>query len=130
MLIDRGDMPLRFDVIEGSVSAGSVTLQFDLLDDPHLGDRLALIRAFAAGKTIAPRHLQFCRRFQALQAVDARESGASLREVADCLLGHGDWPGDGEHRKSLVRRMIATGERMVRAGPRAVLLGRSGHRQL
>ena len=57
----------------------------------------------------------------ALQAVDARSEGASLRETAASILGPGDWPGDGEHRKSLVRRMIATGERIIQAGPRAIL---------
>jgi hypothetical protein len=130
LLIDRGGVPFRFDVMEGSVLAGPVTLHFDLPDDLRLDDRLSVIRAFAAGKTITRHHLQLCSRLHALQAVDARGAGASLREIADCLLGCGDWPGDGEHRKSFVRRMIATGERMVCAGPCAVLVRGSGRRKL
>lgn len=122
VLVDRGAL-VRLDVIEGSVSAGPVSLHFDLPDDGRLQARLAVIGAFAAKATIPRHHLQLAGRLHALQAAGARAAGASLREIADLLLGAGDWPGDGEHRKSLVRRMIATGERMVRAGPRAVFGG-------
>jgi hypothetical protein len=40
------------------------------------------------------------------------------------VLGPGAWPGDGEHRKSLVRRMIAAGDQMIRAGPAGALVDR------
>ena len=126
VLVERGGAVFRLDVIEGTVLAGPVSLRFDLPDDCRLEERLAVIRAFVGRPAVTRHHLQFAGRLQALHAADARAAGASLREIADGLFGHGDWPGDGEHRKSLVRRMIATGERMVRAGPRAVLAGHSG----
>ena len=123
VLIDRGSTPFRLDVLEGTISKGPVSLHFELANDWRLAEKLAVIGAFV-GKTSEPRHhLRLAGRLRALQANDARAAGLSLREIADILLGPGDWPGDGEHRKSLVRRMIATGERMVRDGPRTVLAG-------
>jgi len=121
VLVDRGGALFRLDVIDGTVLAGPVFLRFELPDDRRLEDRLAVVRAFVAKPAITRHHLQLAGRLQALHAAEARAAGASLREIADGLFGHGDWPGDGEHRKSLVRRMIATGDRMIRAGPRAVL---------
>ncbi|QPI71957.1 DNA -binding domain-containing protein [Sphingobium sp. Cam5-1] len=56
-----------------------------------------------------------------LWSVDARRAGASLRDIADLLLGPGDWPGDGEYRKSRARRLLAAGEAMIRGGPSAIL---------
>lgn len=123
LVIDRGGVPLRLDVIEHTATAGPVFLHYDLPDDHRLQVRIAVILAIAGTKPIPCRHPQLANRLQSLQALDARAAGASLREIADHVLGRGDWPGDGEHRKSLVRRMIAAGERMVRAGPRAVLQG-------
>jgi hypothetical protein len=41
------------------------------------------------------------------------------------VLGPGAWPGEGEHRKSLVRRLIAAGDRMIHSGPIATLVDRS-----
>lgn len=56
-----------------------------------------------------------------MNAVDGRDAGASLKDIADHVLGPGDWPGDGEHRKSMIRRMIVNGDRMLSVGPRAIL---------
>lgn len=123
LVIDRDGVPLRLDVIEGTATAGPVFLHYDLPDDHRLEARIAVIRAIAGTRPIPCRHPQLANRLQALQALDARAAGASLREIADHVLGPGDWPGDGEHRKSLVRRLVAAGERMFRAGPRAVLEG-------
>jgi hypothetical protein len=53
--------------------------------------------------------------------VDARQAGASLRETADILLGPGAWPGDGEHRKSYVRRLLNVGSHLIDSGPREIL---------
>lgn len=121
LLVDRYGMAIRLDVIDGTVLAGPVSLRFDLPDNHHLETRLAVIRAFTTSVSPGRRHAQLAKRLNALHAIDARDAGASLREIADLVLGPGDWPGDGEHRKSLVRRMIASGDRMLRAGPRAVL---------
>lgn len=123
LVIDRGSEVIRLDVIDGTVAAGPVSLQFDLLDDDRLDRQLSTIRALRAPAPVARRHVQLARRLLALHAIDARDAGASLREVADAVLGRGDWPGDGEHRKSLVRRMIATGDHMICAGSRGILAG-------
>jgi hypothetical protein len=121
LLIERHGVATRLDVIEGTALAGAVSLHFDLEDDAHLETRIDAIRAFSAKSGFPRPHLQLARRLHTLQAADAHAAGASLREVADLILGPGHWPGSGEHRKSRVRRMIATGEQIVRAGPRAIL---------
>jgi hypothetical protein len=123
LLVDRRGLSIRFDVIDGTVLAGPVSLNFDLPDDHHLEARLAVIRAFTSSVPPGRRHLRLARRVHALRATDARDDGASLREIADLVLGPGVWPGDGEHRKSRVRRMIAAGEQLVRSGPRPILSG-------
>ena len=121
LLADRGGSAIRLDIVEGSVLAGPVTLRYDIPDDTHLELRLSAIRAFTAAAQPRRQHLQLARRVQALHATDARNGGASLREIADLVLGAGDWPGDGEHRKSLVRRLIIAGDRMLHEGHRAIL---------
>jgi hypothetical protein len=121
LLVDRDGALLRIDIIDGTVVAGPVALHFDVPDDDRLKDRIATILAFAGRNTVARRHLRLASWLLALHAADTRAAGASLRDVADFVLGPGDWPGAGEYRKSVVRRMIATGEQMVRAGPRAIL---------
>jgi hypothetical protein len=57
-----------------------------------------------------------------LHAHDAREAGASLRDIAELLLGPGDWPGDGEWRKSQARRLVQAGASLIRSGPRSILM--------
>jgi len=121
LMIDLGGEVIRLDVIDGTVSAGPVTLRFDLADDGCLLTQLSAIRAFCEPTPIRRTHVQLARRLLALQAVDARDAGASLRETADILFGPGDWPGDGEHRKSHVRRLLVVGSRMIQCGPRAIL---------
>lgn len=124
LLIDRGGNVIRLDVIDGTVAAGPVTLRFDLPDDDRLDMQLSAIRALREPVPVARSHAQLARRLLALQAVDARDAGASLQEVAAIVLDPGAWPGDGEHRKSLVRRMIVAGDRMIRAGPAGALVDR------
>jgi len=121
LVTDRGAGPVRLDVNEGSVFAGPVTLRFDLPDDDRVEGRIAAIRMFRVMAPTGHAHRRLADRLIALHAVDARDGGASLREVADILLGPGDWPGDGEHRKSYVRRLLAAGSRMIASGPRAIL---------
>lgn len=121
LLIDRGGEVIRIDVIEGTTAAGPVMLRFDLPDEDRLDMQLSAIRALREPAPVTRSHVQLARRLLALHAVDARDTGASLREAADMVLGRGDWPGDGEHRKSLIRRLVMTGERLIRAGAGAIL---------
>lgn len=124
LLINRDSDLFRLDVIEGTVATGPVSLRFDLAVDGRLPAQISALGRFCGAAAVGRRHVQLAQRLLALQAVDARDAGASLREVADRILGPGAWPGNGEHRKSLVRRMIAGGERMMRAGPAGVLVDR------
>jgi len=121
--IDHRAGSVRMDVSEGSVIAGPVALRFDVPDDDRVDDRIATIRMFRTVALAGRAHRRLANRLIALHAVDARNSGASLREMADILLGPGAWPGDGEHRKSNVRRLLAAGSRMIASGPRAILIG-------
>jgi hypothetical protein len=121
VLIDRGGELVRLDVIEGTTAAGRVVLRFDLADDDRLEIQIAVIRTLRATAPAGPRHMRLAQRLFALQAVDARNAGASLKETADILLGPGDWPGDGEYRKSYMRRLLDAGARMICSGPREIL---------
>lgn len=125
LLLDYGEMRARLDVVEGTAMAGPVTLSFIVPDDPHLALRLQTIAAFRSAP-LRRRHFALARQMAAVQSADLRQAGASLREIADVMLGLGAWPGDGEHRKSQVRRMVVIGDRLVRAGPRSVLAGVAG----
>ena len=121
LLIDHSDGLFRLDLVEGTVFAGPVSLRFVLVDDADLQFKLATISKLRGDVRSGHGHQQLASRLLSLQSVDARNAGASLREVGDIVLGLGAWPGDGDHRKSLVRRMITAGERMIRAGPGGVM---------
>lgn len=124
LLVERDNALFRLDVIEGTVTAGPVSLRFNLADDERLPAQISVISAYRRTTLPAPRHTQLGNRLLALHALDVRHAGASLRETADIILGPGAWPGEGEHRKSLVRRMVVAGERMISAGPQPILAGR------
>lgn len=124
LLVNRENALFRLDVIEGTVTAGPVSLRFDLADDDRLTAQISEISAYCSAPIPAPRHAQLVNRLLALQAMDARYAGASLRETANIVFGPCAWPGEGEHRKSLVRRMLVAGERMVGGGPQLILAGR------
>jgi len=121
LVIDRGGEPMRLDVSEGTMLAGPVCLRFDVADDSRLAVKLEAIMAFRAPAGTGRAFASLAQKLQALHAVDARNAGASLKETAEFLFGQGDWPGDGEHRKSCVRRLVETGMRLIHAGPRGVL---------
>jgi hypothetical protein len=123
--IDHPDGVIRLDVISGSLRAGPVTLAFEIEYDDRLSIQLSAARDFdmaISGEGMgSPGPERLAGLLTALHAVDARAAGASLRNSADLLLGAGDWPGNGEYRKSRIRRMIAVGEQLLRAGPLPIL---------
>jgi hypothetical protein len=121
LLIDRGGDLVRLDVVEGTTMKGPVALHFALADDNRIEGRIAAIRTLRATASMRRRHVRLAGRLLALQAVDARNAGASLKEVADTVLERGDWPGEGEYRKSHVRRLLDAGSRMIGSGPREIL---------
>lgn len=117
----------RFDVVEGLIT-GPVEITYALPHDARLPIRLDTIRRFAAMLAGCPLRQPRVSGFKfglaiALAAWDARADGASLREAAEMLWGPGDWPGDGEHRKSAVRRLILLGQKLVNDGPEPILAG-------
>lgn len=116
LLIVRPGSAIRLDVIEGTVTAGPVALHFDLADDHRLSAQISAISAFRSPASAGRRHVRLTSCLLALQAIDARSVGASLREIADMLLGPGDWPGDGEYRKSHVRRLLVVGADLACSG--------------
>ncbi|OJU15991.1 MAG: hypothetical protein BGN95_11560 [Sphingomonas sp. 66-10] len=120
LLVERGGALVRIDVVEGSALAGPCSLCFELPVDHRLHAKVSAVRTFIGSLQVRPS-LQLARRLSALEAYDAHLAGMSLRAIADRLLGPGDWPGDGEHRKSLVRRLVASGRNMIEQGPAHVL---------
>lgn len=121
LVLDRDGEVIRFDIVEGTTASGPIALHFDVADSWRVEAQLSAIRALRGPPRPDQRHGRWARRLLALQAVDVRDAGASLREIAEILLGSGDWPGNGEHRKSVVRRLLSTGSEMIRSGPRAIL---------
>ena len=124
--IDHYGKVLRLDVATGTVLDGPVSLAFELSLGPHMAAQLKALRDFGAlfmksGSATLPTQGRLSVQLLALQAQDARLTGASLREIAEKLLGKGDWPGAGEYRKSKARRLVAMGAALVWAGPRAIL---------
>lgn len=117
-----GGKVVRID-IAGRVSAGApVLLQFNILADERLDDQMqAIRRLFSAREGPIGNAQRLMRQHLALLAADANSSGASLRETAEIVMGTGDWPGDGESRKSQTRRLIDTGARLLAGGPASAL---------
>jgi len=122
VIVWRGAQVLRLDVVGGLPRFDAVALGIVFRDGSNLEAQLEAVRILhdpAGGKSVgSSAGLQ--EELLALWAFDSRASGISLRLMANNLLGPGDWPGDGEHRKSLVRRLLAKGEALVRAGSAAV----------
>jgi len=116
----------RLDVTEGSVATGPVAVTHLIAHDERLTVQLATVRQLASALVDdAPPAMDsssaMYRVSSALRAWDARIAGASLRETAVILFGEDEWPGPGEYRKSAVRRLVTTGERLVVAGPLPIL---------
>lgn len=123
--VDHAGISLRLDVIEGTLLDRPVALGFDIPGDRDLSFQIDALcdlhKLMHRGSLPLHSRAQMTRQLLALHAFDARGAGLSLRAVAKVVLGQGDWPGDGEYRKSSVRRLVASGEALVRAGPGAVL---------
>ena len=85
------------------------------------------VRRLAALATGAPEPIErdatLVRLVAALRVRDALADGASQRDIGLGVFGD-DWPGDGEHLKSRVRRMIPFSAKLARAGPRGVVQAR------
>ena len=116
---------LRLDCVGRGFLSGLVAIEpaidFSRAIEPQIAS-LSKLDAFLKGDRVALRDQAFVRLLEALRVADALESGASLRAIGLGIYG-GDWPGDGEHLKSKVRRRVALADRLLHAGPRSVLAG-------
>lgn len=116
----QGDIA-RIDLVDGHLPTRPVQLCFDIVADEMLARRIAALRRIYLPSTAQRPPTRLHRQHLSLLAADARAAGMSLREIAERVLGPGDWPGAGEHRKSLARRLVAAGAALCVAGPVAIL---------
>jgi hypothetical protein len=121
--LELPDGPLRLDVIgeHWPFPVGiepAIDLRRALAPQMCTGFRLAhWIRGDLALQT---RDSELERWVTALRVSDALDGGASQREIGLGIYG-GDWPGDGEHLKSRVRRLITMARKLLSTGPRGIL---------
>jgi hypothetical protein len=129
VIADR-DVRLRLDIVSGTVLAGPVLLDHQLIGAAALTPKLraleqlvALCRTSHAARWREPPDPRLPRLVAALRVIDALAEDASLREIAIGLRLNraGDWPGTGESVKSHVRRLVALARALRKAGPCAVL---------
>lgn len=121
MQVASGGALFGIDLIDCAMPEEAVDLQFGIADDDRFDAQIATLSRLLGRNRVERNRPALLSHFLALQARDAATAGLSLREIAAFLLGPGEWPGDGEHRKSRVRRLVASGEQLLRAGPRAIL---------
>lgn len=124
VLVHENGTWLRLDIVAGTVLAGSAMLEL-MVPLHKLESQFATIRKLdALLRNASPPRENDPRLFRlvlALRALDARAEGVSLRELAFGVFGASDWPGDGDHVKSRVRRLVRLADELRRAGPRGVL---------
>ena len=119
---------LRLDITEGSLFDGAIVPHFGLTGVANLQPKLETLHdlvALCRGGRLGPTRLidgRLPRLVEALRVLDALAAGESLRGIATILNPeNADWPGDGEHVKSRVRRLVALAGRLEQLGPRGVL---------
>src|SRR3546814_14755057 len=97
--------------------------------DPQIAS-LRRLDALMRGDILETRDQRLVRLVEALRAADAIAAGASLRDIGVGAFG-GDWPGDGEHLKSRVRRRVALDRQIVVYGNSVyVRVGVGGRRHI
>ncbi|WP_183618953.1 DNA -binding domain-containing protein [Novosphingobium fluoreni] len=120
---DRAGEVVRIDVIDGAVSPDRANLCFEIIADHRLERQIRALQSLFSPFVRQSPNGWFKRQHLALLANDLSQAGASLREAADVLLGPGEWPGDGEHRKSQVRRLVKRGLQLCHSTPGGILAG-------
>lgn len=116
----QGDVG-RIDVVEGNTNAEPVMIRFEIDADRRLDNQIRAMQRIFSSWQPRPAAARLQRQHLALLAMDERAAGASLREIAAIFLGTGDWPGDGEYRKSQIRRLVEAGMALCKAGPFEIL---------
>ncbi|MDE8652465.1 DNA -binding domain-containing protein [Novosphingobium album (ex Liu et al. 2023)] len=126
-MLDLLDGTLQLEGRDGALDDGprpvAALIDYGRILEPQL-ESARRLDAFLRGRE-PPTDVgtRFGRLVEALRVGDATAAGASQRAIGLGIYG-GDWPGDGEHLKSRVRRMIPLAVALIRAGPRGVLAGR------
>jgi len=123
---------IRLDILNGSLLGGRLqgAVLIDRLDrvDASRAAIRRLLRSASLGRLV-PRPVagvdKISRSIMALRLSDARAGGASLRDLADILVGPTraarDWRDTSDFLHSRVRRMLRFGEHMSKAGWRDLL---------
>jgi hypothetical protein len=122
---------IRLDIRAGTLLDGPVRLHYDLAGSVGLGPKLltlrrllALIRLRRLPRGYFPPPSQARRWMLALRAFDARQAGASHRDIAAVLFDvsviGSDW-GDLDYLRSRVQRLIRLGDLLVQSGYRRLL---------
>lgn len=120
------DGVMRLDLVGGADFAEVAAIEPVIDLARALEPQFTSVRRLAILMQGAHAHIhdqRVVRLVEALRAADALAAGASLRDIGLGAFGD-DWPGDGEHLKSKVRRRIALAAVLARSGPSGVLTGR------
>jgi len=102
------------------IAAVTPTIDLARQIEPQFQSARRLAALLAGIPEPVPREPRLGRLVAALRVHDALADGASQRDIGLGIFGD-DWPGDGEHLKSRVRRMIPFAAELVKAGPQGVL---------
>lgn len=132
VLLHDGLRRLRFDVLAGSVLDGPCRLRYDLAGYNEVAAKLRTVQRLLSLKRLGrfPRRLfppdpRARRWMRVLQAVDAREDGATHREIAAALYGddtvEADWQGRSTYLRCRVQRALRVGHMQVWGGYRRLL---------
>lgn len=132
LLLSDGLRTIRVDIVEGTVAAGPVELQYLLSGRASAkGPLLALRRLLALGekgsfgRTLHPREPSARRWILALRVHDALAADASQREIAAALLSdaatEARWRVHAASVRSQVQRLVRVARALARGGYRAYL---------
>lgn len=130
-LVSEGQSRLRLAVVRGDVLSGPVACRYRLPRREFAGaslDGLRQILALSATGhlprgAVRPR-AKVARWVEVLQAYDARQAGASQRQIAILLFGQArvreDWSGASDYMRMRVQRLLRAAEDMVAGRYRAL----------
>ncbi|WP_082554885.1 DNA -binding domain-containing protein [Caulobacter sp. Root1455] len=128
--ISQGLARLRLALVGGDILAGPAILHFHLPDAGRGGAALAAVAKLIALRDTGrlpprPRALSKAGRWlEVLRAHDARQAGASQRDIALALFGEErvrqDWSGPSDYMRMRVQRLVRAAEEAVGGGYRRV----------
>ena len=140
MVLHDGPSRLRLDLLSGDLLDGpvSIRIRVDRLDwSEWTWTALRRLRDSVANGRLAPQPVARCGRrdrlILALRCWDARQTGASHRDLAALLVGparaRAEWRSDSDHLRSRVRRVLRGAENMIAYGWRTLLAPVAGREE-